>query len=276
MSLKERLNLNNNKELSVSKNNLQTTKYNELFEQIINENQNVVICCPIDIEQGFVFNLSDEKIPPDKRIVAIGKNLNFSRSEIIKFEPDTQNLSKNLIKTAIELKPYKIILQDFTGCEAIDILKLINSGIKNIVTSVMAETALNALNQIELNLYLSGVNIPENLMKKLVSSFVDKIVEIEKIENSINISKIYQIKSIKNNDYLIEEIIQDKNSKKENKNLEIKGFETSIINTESLPSAAKVKPNILKKKLDTKKIETKTSKKNILAEKLKRKVNKNI
>lgn len=271
MSLKERLNLNNNKELSVSKNNLQTTKYNELFEQIINENQNVVICCPIDIEQGFVFNLSDEKIPPDKRIVAIGKNLNFSRSEIIKFEPDTQNLSKNLIKTAIELKPYKIILQDFTGCEAIDILKLINSGIKNIVTSVMAETAQKALTQMEFNLYSSGVNIPENLMKKLVSSFVDKIVEIEKIENSINISKIYQIKSIKNNEYLIEEIIQD-NIKKEIKKDEIKNSKAPVIIPEPIPSAAKVKPDILKKKLDTNKPKAKIAKKNILAAKLKRKL----
>lgn len=276
MSLKERLNLNNNEDLRPAEVNLKSAKYREMFEQILNENQNIVICCPFEVEQSFVFNSLDEKIPQDKRLVAIGKNLNFSRSEIIKFEPDMQNSSKNLIKTAIDLKPYKIILQDFTGCEAVDILKLANSGIKNIITSVMAETATKALNQIEFNLYSSGVNIPENLMKKMISSFVDKIVEIEKIGNLINISKIYQIKSVKNNEYSIEELIEDKNNKKESKKFEIKGFEPAIIESEPIPSASKVKPDILKKKLNINKPEEKVSKKNILAAKLKRKVTKDI
>lgn len=276
MSLKERLNLNINEGLGITEINLKTRKYEELFEQIINENQNIVICCPIDAEQSFVFDFLDDKIPSDKRLVAIGKNLNFNRSEIIKFEPDIQNSSKNLIKTAIDLKPYKIILQDFTGCEAVDIFKLANAGIKNIITSVMAETALKALCQIELNLYLSGVNISENLMKKTVSSFADKIVEIEKNGNSINILKIYRIKSVKNNEYLIEEIIQEKNNKKEDKILDIKEIEPSVIELEPMPSAAKVKPDILKKKLAVNKPKQKSVKKNVLAAKLKGKINKSI
>ena len=271
MSLKERLNINSNEELSISEVNSKTTKYNELFEQFINENQNIVICCPIDVEQSGIFNLIDKIIPDDKRLVAIGKNINLNRNEIIKFEPDTQNSSKNLIKTAIELKPYKIILQDFSGCEAVDIFKLANAGIKNIITSVMAKNAVKALNQIELNLYLNGVNVPENLMKNTIFSFTDKIVETVKIGNSINISKIYQIKSIKNNEYLIEEIIQD-NIKKEIKKDEIKNLKAPVIIPEPIPSAAKVKPDILKKKLDTNKPKAKIAKKNILAAKLKRKL----
>lgn len=264
MSLKERLNLNNGEAEKNFVKKSEHSKYDEIFEKIINENQNVIICCPFDVEQSSVFCLSDKIIAENKRVVAIGKNLEFKRNEIIKFEPDFHNSGKNLVKTALELNPFKLILQDFAGYEAVDILKLTNAGIKNVITSVMAESCEKALNQIELNLYMSGMNIPENLMKKLISSFVNYIVEIEKIGNTINVSKICKIKTLKNNEYVLEDMLQqNKSSKKDNKKFDIKGFEH--IEEAQIPAASKIEPDILAKKLK------KPSKKNILAAKLKNK-----
>ena len=270
MSLKDRLNLKNelNSTLNTSEENL---KYLQIFEKALQENQNILISCPINIQTYDVLNLLCSKIPNDKRIVAIGNNLSFSQNEIIKFEPDTQNSSKNLIKTSLGLNPYKIILQNFQGIEAVDIFKLVNADIKNIITAITASNAQKALMQIEFNLYSNGINIPETIMKKMIASFLDKIIEVKLTRtNDIIISKIYEIKSIKNDEYILLDLnLQTKNKKIEIDKFNIKGFEKQI----QTPSAAEVKPDILKRKLNAYSDEE-IIKKSLFVSKLKKKKSK--
>ena len=271
MSLKDRLNINTQIKAPSLKETVENVLYMDFFEKALCENLNILLYCPINVPTYEALNSLCVKIPQDKRIVMIGNNLELKQKEVIKFEPDTNNSSKNLIKTAVNLNPYKIILQNFQGVEAVDIFKFINADIKNIITAVTASDAKKALTQMEFNLYSGGLNIPENLMKNMIADFTDLIIQIEKLGTSCTISKISKIKSIRNNQYLIEEIsINKKTGKKTIVKTEIstnedkfgiKGFERVI-------TAEEAEPDILQKKLT--KPEKKPLKKPSLA-KLKRK-----
>ena len=216
MSLKDRLNLNNPKEPSSEIFKTISTEekdaYNNVFEKLLEENSNIIVCSPISIPTYNALNFLCSKIPNNKRLVGIGTNLLLNPNEIIKFEPDTKNLSKELIKTALSLNPYKIILQDFDGIEAVDIFKMINSNIKNIISAVNAQDAEKALRQIELNLYMNGVQIPENLMKEMITELVDNIIFVEQSGKNYFISKIYSVQGLKNNEYVISDIYKFKKS----------------------------------------------------------------
>ena len=216
MSLKDRLNLNNPKEPSSEIFKTISTEekdaYNNVFEKLLEENSNIIVCSPISIPTYNALNFLCSKIPNNKRLVGIGTNLLLNPNEIIKFEPDTKNLSKELIKTALSLNPYKIILQDFDGIEAVDIFKMINSNIKNIISAVNAQDAEKALRQIELNLYMNGVQIPENLMKEMITELVDNIILVEQSGKNYFISKIYSVQGLKNNEYVISDIYKFKKS----------------------------------------------------------------
>ena len=267
MSLKDRLNLNTeqNRALNMSEENLKAL---EFFEKLLETEQNILICCPIEIQTYDALNFLCNKLPKDKRTVTIGSNLNLNQNEVIKFEPDTQNSSKDLIKTSLGLNPDKIILQNFQGVEAADIFKLVNADIKNIITAITASNAKKALVQAEFNLYSNGVSIPENIMKKMMASFIGKIIEVKTAgKNKLCISKILEIKSVKNNEYVLSEIIStNKKPKKVTDKFDIKGFDKNF----QSPSAADVQPDILKKKLNIS-VDDEIIKKSRLVSKLKRK-----
>ncbi len=252
MSLKDRLNINTKNETPSLKETVENVLYMDFFEKVLCENVNIILCCPINIPTFDAINFLCKKIPNDKRITAIGTNLSLTQDEVIKFEPDTNNSSKNLVKTAVNLNPFKIILQDFQGIEAVDIFRFINADINNIITAVNASTYKKALTQMEFNLYSAGLNIPEPLMKKMIADFANVIMEIEKSGKSFVISKIYRVKSFRNNEYLAEEILPRKKGSKKSSSkpdteredkFNIKGFEHSV------QTAAEAEPDILRKKL---------------------------
>ena len=197
MPLKDRLKLNNEtdnlQEVLVETPQKKESFFDKIFSEILNQDINVLVYCDINLPTYSAINYLCSKIECDKRLVGIGSNLLLNPNEIIKFEPETKNQSKELIKTAISLKPYKIILQDFDGVEAVDIFKLINAGIKNVISAVNAKTPEKALSQMELNLYMNGVQIPQGLMKTLIAEFVGKIIYIEKTNENIEIKNIYNV-----------------------------------------------------------------------------------
>lgn len=205
MSLKDRLKLKN---AALSKNDIPKSAIDniEKFKNILSENENILIVCPMGIKPYEVLNFLCLNLNTQQRVVLIGSNLILNQNEVIKFEPDTKNDLKNTIRTSINLKPSKIILEEFKGTEASDIFKLVNSNIKNIITTVEAEDSKKALLQAEFNLYMAGITIPENIMKKMISSFINKIVEIKVVEkNKFYISKICEVSLSKSKEYQIKE-----------------------------------------------------------------------
>lgn len=254
MSLKDRLKINKNKVKDNSSKTFSKKKSfeEEFFDEIIKQNENILVYSEIDIPTYNALNYICSKIENEKRLVGIGSNLLLNPDEIIKFEPDIKNQSKELIKTALSLKPYKIVLQDFDGVEAVDIFKLINAGIKNVITAVNAKMPENALSQMELNLYMNGVQIPQNLMKSLITCFVDKIVCVAKIKDEFVIKKIYNVKIDNKYSYIISEITNEKKTEYTTPKITKKKKEVKIDIINEFP-----KNNILASRLKKKKIGTK-------------------
>ena len=253
MSLKDRLKINTEEEKNISVNVPLKAKNmnNELFKEILDTDCNILVFCGINTPSHSAINYLCSMIESNKRLVGIGSNLLLNPDEIIKFEPEKKDNSKELIKTAMSLNPYKIILQDFDGVEAVDIFKLVNAGIKNIITSVGAKSPISALTQVELNLYMNGVQIPQDLMRTLIGEFIDKIICVEKVNNDLKIKNIYTLDGYENNLYKITECTETKqknvNKKSVSKNEPVK---VDVINEP-------VKKNILASKLKKKKINTK-------------------
>lgn len=226
MSLKDRLIAINQKEKGQDKKNdslinpLEINRtddfYAETLNKLIGQDINILVCCPMNVPTYNAINFLCSKIPGDKRLVGIGSNLLLNPSEIIKFEPEIKESNsrpKQLIKTALSLNPYKIILQNFDGTEAADIFKLVNAGIKNIIGAVVAEDAIKALLQTELNLYINGVSVPDFIMKKMISELFDKIIVVksdEKFEGSCYISEIYDVSLCENGEYSVSEVRETK------------------------------------------------------------------
>ncbi len=276
MSLKDRLNLNTSytelnakadalEEKELSSDSQISLKKEEnfnitLFESLLSEGGNILVCTPMDVLTYNAINFLCSKIPNDKRLVGIGSNLLLNPDEIIKFEPETKNQSKELIKTALSLNPYKIILQDFDGVEAVDIFKLTNGGIKNIIGAVVADDPQKALEQAELNLYLSGINIPESVMKRMLCNLF-KVVVVVKPDtiNGYQISGVFEIKPPENNEYKLLEIKKDNDDVNSSKtNHELIGKTKDVIETAKpdevksieKPKKNRVKSDTIKKVID--------------------------
>ena len=247
MSLKDRLKFNSEsrvEEMIISSPIIKESFAGEIFNEILKQDCNILVYCDINIPTYRAINYICSKIENDKRLVGIGSNLLLNPDEIIKFEPEAKNQSKELIKTAISLHPYKIVLQDFDGVEAVDIFKLVNAGIKNVICAVNAKTPQKALRQIEMNLYMNGVQIPQTLMRNLIADFVDKIVYVEKFNDGYIIKNIYNTEIGKDDLYVISELI--KNDKEE----------STKIKTERPLQAALTKETVKEDNIQPQKIKT--------------------
>ena len=148
MSLKDRLNIKseviNEQEIVSKQYCLEKTFCEKAFEELLSLETNILVYCDINLPTYSAINYLCSKIANDKRLVGIGSNLLLNPDEIIKFEPETKNQSKELIKTAISLKPYKIILQDFDGVEAVDIFKLINACVfRPFIINILSKISYN-------------------------------------------------------------------------------------------------------------------------------------
>ena len=254
MSLKDRLKLNIENEQPqevLTKTTVKEKSFcDNIFAELLTQKINLLVYCDITLPTYSAINYLCSKIENDKRLVGIGSNLLLNPDEIIKFEPDIKNQSKELIKTALSLKPYKIILQDFDGVEAVDVFKLINAGIGNVITAVNAKTPKNALSQMELNLYMNGVQIPQNLMKSLIADFVGKIIYVEKENNDIVIKNIYNVE-FKDDEYKITELTGNKKKTGSDAKL-LKKEKPVVIDVIEKPKKRNILASKLRKKINTK------------------------
>ncbi len=112
-----------------------------------------------------------------------------------------------LIRTALRMRPDRIIVGEIRGAEAIDMLQAMNTGHSGSISTGHANNTLDMLRRIE-TMVLSGLEIPVDAIRQQITSAIDIIVHTERLKNGLRrIASIDRLIGHDKAGYILESVV---------------------------------------------------------------------
>ena len=150
-----------------------------------------------------MLNALSRFIPEDERIVTIEDTaeLQLQQRHVVKFETRPPNLNKQgginqrvLVRTALRMRPDRIIVGECRGPEALDMLQAMNTGIEGSMSTVHANTPKDAFSRLEAMVLMSDVDIPSRVIQQQLASAIRIVVQVSRLQDGsrkiIHISEV--------------------------------------------------------------------------------------
>lgn len=125
--------------------------------------------------------------PPDTRVVTIEETaeLRLPGEHVIRLEARPPNAEgaggvsvRDLVRTALRMRPDRLVVGEVRGPEAIDMLQALNTGHSGSATTVHANGAVEALHRLESLAVLGGGELPLAAVRTQIAAAVDLVVVV--------------------------------------------------------------------------------------------------
>jgi pilus assembly protein CpaF len=142
-------------------------------------------------------------IPEDERIITIEDTaeLQMQQRHVVKFETRPPNLNKEgginqrqLVRTALRMRPDRIIVGECRGAEALDMLQAMNTGVEGSMTTVHANNPKDAFSRLESMILMADIQIPTRVILQQLASAIKLVVQVSRLQDGtrkiMNISEV--------------------------------------------------------------------------------------
>lgn len=139
----------------------------------------------------FLGALSDY-IPEDERIITIEDNAELKIQgveNLVRLEAKMANMEgtvsvsiRDLIKTALRMRPDRIVVGEVRGGEAVDMLQALNTGHEGSLSTAHANSARDMLSRLE-TMMLMGVDLPLEAIRRQIASGVDILIHLGRMRD---------------------------------------------------------------------------------------------
>ena len=137
-------------------------------------------------------NALSQYIPKDERIITIEDNAELKLQDIpnlVSLEARNPNVEgtgavtiRDLIKSALRMRPDRIIVGEVRGAEAIDMLQALNTGHDGSLSTGHANSTADMLARLE-TMVLMGMNLPLPAIQRQIASGIDIIVHLGRLRD---------------------------------------------------------------------------------------------
>jgi len=158
----------------------------ELLSAAVRERRNVLVAGGTGAGKTTLLNVLSGEIPPGERVVTIEDAAELQLSgHVVRLEARPPNAEgageitlQQLVRSALRLRPDRIILGEVRGPEALDLVSALNTGHQGSMSTVHANSPEEALWRIE-TLALSGDRrVAEVTVRRQLLSAVDLIIQV--------------------------------------------------------------------------------------------------
>ena len=139
----------------------------------------------------FLGALSDY-IPEDERIITNEDNAELKIQgveNLVRLEAKMANMEgtvsvsiRDLIKTALRMRPDRIVVGEVRGGEAVDMLQALNTGHEGSLSTAHANSARDMLSRLETTT-LMGVDLPFEAIRRQIASGVDILIHLGRMRD---------------------------------------------------------------------------------------------
>jgi pilus assembly protein CpaF len=139
-----------------------------------------------------MLNALSRFIPEEERIVTIEDTaeLQLQQRHVVKFETRPPNLNKEgginqrvLLRTALRMRPDRIIVGECRGAEALDMLQAMNTGIEGSMSTVHANSPRDAFSRLETMIMMADLEIPTRVILQQLASAIRIVVQVSRLQD---------------------------------------------------------------------------------------------
>ena len=174
---------------------------------------------PCDGKTTFLNALS-QYISSDERIITIEDSAELQlqgADNIVRLETRNSNTQgvepitiRDLIKTALRMRPDRIIVGECRGAEALDMLSAMNTGHDGSLSTGHANSCRDILSRIE-TMVIMGQELPLLAIRQQIASGIDIIVQLGRMrDKSRKVLEIAEINGIKDGEIMLNSIFKFK------------------------------------------------------------------
>jgi pilus assembly protein CpaF len=153
------------------------------------ESANILISGGTGTGKTTFLNVLSSFIPHKQRIVTIEDTteLRLHQEHVVSLESKLPNVEgagaytiRDLLRNALRMRPYRIVVGECRGAEALDMLQAMNTGHDGSMTTVHANSAEEVLQRLEV-LVLMAAELPVVSIHRQIESAIDLVVQIARL-----------------------------------------------------------------------------------------------
>ena len=178
----------------------------EFLKAAVRSGYNCFVSGGISSGKTTLLNVLSEFIPKGERVITIEDSAELqinSVENLVRLETRNSNSSgceaitiKDLIKTALRMRPDWVIVGEVRGAEVADMLQAMNTGHFSMSTG-HANSSRDMITRLEA-MYLQNAEIPLESIRRQIASGIDIMIHLERGENGIR--RVTEISEVNSNE----------------------------------------------------------------------------
>lgn len=191
------------------------------LKMLVEARYNIIVSGGTGSGKTTFLNALSSYIQSDQRIITVEDSAELKITQIdnlIRLETRPQNIEgkgeitiRDLVKTALRMRPDRIVVGEVRGAEALDMLQAMNTGHDGSLTTGHANSSQDMLSRIETMVMMAGLDLPLVSVRRQMESAIDIIVFLRKMpDGSRKLDEIVEIIGMDENEIIINTIAKQK------------------------------------------------------------------
>lgn len=161
-----------------------------LLSRLVAERRSILIVGPTSSGKTTLVNSLSQFIGSDERVVTIEDTaeLQLAGSHVVRLEARSANSEgmgevslRQLVKTALRLRPDRLVVGEVRGPEAFDLLLALTSGHAGSFSTCHASDAVAALRRLEMLSSLADADLNPELVRGYVGAAIDVVITVSRV-----------------------------------------------------------------------------------------------
>ena len=193
------------------------------LKYIVKIKKNIFISGGTSSGKTSMLNALSKMIPSDERIITIEDSAELCLDNIenlVSLEVRNANLEgenaismRELIKTALRMRPNRIIVGEVRGEETIEMLQAMNTGHSGSISTGHSNSCRDMISRLE-TMVLMAMDIPISAVRKQIASAIDIFIHLGKDnQGKRSMVEITEVRGIRNGDIVLEKLFERKEDK---------------------------------------------------------------
>jgi len=148
-------------------------------------------------------NALSRAIPEEERVITIEDTaeLQLQQRHVVKLETRPATIERQgainqrqLVRTALRMRPDRIIVGEVRGGEALDMLQAMNTGVEGSMSTIHANSPRDAFSRLETMVLMADVEMPVRVILQQLASAIKIVVQVSRLSDGsrkiVNISEV--------------------------------------------------------------------------------------